>query len=181
MNLINEKEINVIKENLPKEFLDYLLLKDKSNQILSVSYNGKVMLLEYQQGHIKENLENGRKIKRVYNQFSSRKKYLSKSVGNYKSNHLLVRLYKGAMNSFIIPISINGKYKKEVELKGKNTKLNLTYVDSVVTSTFVNDYGKTVKGKLVRHYKDSVNNIFNECLENLFNNDKTTSFDVWNI
>ena len=51
MNLVNEKEIDVIKENLPKEFLDYLLLKDKSNQILSVSYNGKVMLLEYQQGH----------------------------------------------------------------------------------------------------------------------------------
>ena len=169
MNLMNETEIDVIKENLPKEFLDYLLLKDKSNQILSVSYNGKVMLLEYQQGHIKENLENGRKVKRAYNQFSGRKKYLSKSVGNYKPVHLLVRMYKGAMNSFMISITINGKYKKEVELKGKNnTKLNLTYTDSAVTSTYVNNYGKTVKGKLVRHYKDSINNIFNDYLENLF-------------
>lgn len=181
MNLMNEKEISVIKENLPKEFLDYILLKDKSNQILSVSYNGKVMLLEYQQGHIKENLENGRKIKRAYNQFSSKKKYLSKSVGNYKPTHLLVRLHKGAINSFMIPITINGKYKKEVELQGKNTKLNLTYTDSMVTSTYENDYGKIVKGKLVRHYKDSVNNIFTEYLENLFNNEKTTSFDVWHV
>lgn len=181
MNLVNEKEIDVIKENLPKEFLDYLLLKDKSNQILSVSYNGKVMLLEYQQGHINENLENGRKVKRAYNQFSGGKKYLSKSVGNYKPVHSLVRMYKGTMNSFMIPMSINGKYKKEVELKGKNTKLNLTYTDSAVTSTYVNDYGKTVKGKLIRHYKDSINNIFTECLENMFNSKTTTSFDVWHV
>lgn len=181
MHLLNEKRISVIEESLPQEYLDYVLRKDKNNQILSVSFNGIVMLLEYQQGRIKEALKQYVKNPRTYNQFTGNKReFLSRSVGNYKPLHIIVKIKDDTVNTFILPNTIGGKYKKDVML-ADNTKILLTYTSPEKSGMFENELGRPEKKKYVTHYKGEVNNVFTDYLEDIFTNENSSSYNVFNI
>ena len=182
MVLQNEKEIKVIRENLPKEFLDYVLAKDDKHQLLSVSFNKDIMLLEYQHARIKENLTKPQDRVRFHKQFKSKKQYLSRSVGNYGSNeHVVVKCIKDGMYStFILPKTISGKHKKEV-LLDKDKKLVLTYTGNKRKTILSDNNGKYSKGTSVPHYKAYIDDIFNICLSDIFKEDSCETFEIITI
>lgn len=179
MNLFKERCIKVIKENLPKDFLNYLFEKDAKNQIISVSYNGECMLLEYKKGKIKESLKNpGRNNTSNFNQLKTRKRMLNLYRGrDRKPAHLLVkRSDNGTFHSFYLPENIDGKFKKEVILS-KGTTLLLTYEGTPKKGFYIDDRGNVVNGTCVTQYKGECNNVFTDVLHGVFNK----SYNVWNI
>ena len=140
------------------------------------------MLLEYQQGRIKEPLKNPNiKNLKTYNQFTSNKHdFLNKVVGNYKSMHVLVKIEDNMINSFIVPLTIGGKYKKDVILSD-NIKLLLTYVSPEKRDLFEDEFGKLIRRKYTTYYKGEVNNIFTDYLNDIFSNENSSSYNVFNI